>query len=204
MRIGCDIDGVLADWNSSFIERLVKVSGRDLFPPRPFEILEWNYPEVHGYTKAELQIVWDSILQEPIDHFWGSIRAYPGAAQMLGALADLVRGPLNAHVYFVTARPGILTKGATETWLSWEFENPTVLMTGAKGLVAKALALDAFLDDNYDNCVDVYWTSPTTQVFLFDRPWNRQYGPGNGSDFVRVGSVQEMLTILGGTHERST
>ena len=36
MVIGLDVDGVLADFNTPFIARIIQVTGRDLFPPRPF------------------------------------------------------------------------------------------------------------------------------------------------------------------------
>ena len=53
MRIGFDVDGVLADFNKRFIERVIAITGRDLFPPRPFDIPTWNYPEHYGYTAEE-------------------------------------------------------------------------------------------------------------------------------------------------------
>lgn len=193
MRIGCDIDGVLADFNQSFIRAIIRHTGRNLFADPP--VLDcWDYPQKHGYTDAELDIVWTDYITT---NFWWELTPYKDTLSSLRALRQS-----RHEVYFVTARPTSAGLSVTRSWLqdvvgwdNWPMNFSTLLST-QKGLCARALALDAFLDDNYDNCVDVYWTSPTTQVFLFDRPWNRQYGPGNGSDFVRVGSVQEMLAIL--------
>ncbi len=50
LKIGVDVDWVLANFNDSFIERVIKVTGEDKFPPRPFDITTWDYPQVYGYS----------------------------------------------------------------------------------------------------------------------------------------------------------
>ena len=190
MRIGCDVDGVLADFNRAFIERVALVTRRDLFPPRPFEISTWNYPESYGYTSKEVSMVWAGIKRDPI--FWSSLSAYSGTfdAISLLRLREWTRGD---EVYFITARPGYRPKFQTELWLransgdpTW---TPTVLISSDKAGCAGALRLDKYIDDRIENVVSV---APLCQTYLMDRPWTRaldekQFG------ITRVTSVGEMF-----------
>ncbi len=169
MRIGIDVDGVLADFNRSFIERVITVSGKDLFPPRPFDIPTWDYPEHYGYTPEETKIVWESIVADPT--FWASLSPYPDTADFLSPLANRAD-----DVYFITSRPGTRSKAQTERWLRMHgyHSRPTVMISSKKGLCAEALDLDFYLDDRDHNCYDVWdRRSPKTLVALMDRPWNK-------------------------------
>lgn len=172
MIIGCDIDGVLADFNTAFIQRVIDVTGRDLFPPRPFDIPTWNYPEHYGYTAAEVSAVWASIKLDI--SFWVSLPPYGDAIQALAMLDE--RQCAGDEIYFVTARPGLEAKRQTENWLSYYgFRRPTVLISSQKGLCAQALKLDKYLDDRWENVVDV--AAGFTQAWLLARPWNRDRNP---------------------------
>lgn len=169
MILGIDCDGVLADFNSAFINRVVHVTGKDLFPPRPFDIPTWNYPEAYGYTKEEVSAVWEDIKAD--HYFWSSLPAYPGTLEALSSLEHRQYG--GDEIYFVTARPGIDAKGQTERWLQCNgFYKPTVLISSAKGMCAQALKMDRYLDDRWENVVDVAKT-PETYAYMMARPWNR-------------------------------
>ena len=189
MRIGCDVDGVLADFNRAFIERTVLVTKKDLFPARPFDILTWNYPESYGYTSAEVSAVWKDVKRDPI--FWSSLPAYVGTwdAINLLRLREVNDGD---EVYFITARPGYRVKFQTEIWLQansgYPTWTPTVLISSDKGGCAKALQLDRYIDDRTDNVYDVAGTG--TRTYLMDRTWNRVLV---NCGIERVASVQEML-----------
>ncbi len=190
MRIGCDVDGVLSDFNRAFIERATLVTRRDLFPPRPFEITTCDYPESYGYSHKEVSAVWDDIKRDPA--FWSSLSAYVGAFDAV-CLLRLRECTYGDEVYFITARPGYRPKFQTELWLrgnsgdpTW---TPTVLISADKAGCVSALKLDKYIDDRIENVVA---TSGICKTYLMDRPWNRaldekQYG------ITRVQSVKEMF-----------
>lgn len=182
MRIGIDIDGVLADFVPDYQRLHVKLTGRDTFvegdnidPPT------WHWPALRGYTPAETSTVWATIMADP--NFWK--RLVP-MRHNIDSLSRVYRGLGEAghEVYFVTTRIGILAKQQTEMWLrQWVvgFGAPggpevTVLIArfGQKGLIAKGLGLDCFIDDNYDNCVEVVRDSPATRTYLLNRRYNAQ------------------------------
>lgn len=168
MRIGIDVDGVLADFNSAYIARCIEVTGVDLFPPRPFDIWTWNYPESYGYTKAQVSAVWESIKQDEL--FWVSLEPYPGAVEFGWTLQAMSEEDL----YFITSRPGVNAKVQTEAWLMavLDIEHPTVLISSEKGLCAKALNLTHYVDDRTENLQSVRAESPDTITFRLVQTWN--------------------------------
>lgn len=196
MIIGCDIDGVLADFNSGFIRRTIQVTGRDLFPERPFDIPMWNYPEHYGYTSKEVTAVWKNIKLDT--NFWATLPAFEGTMEFLFALEQ--RQDEGDGIYFVTARPGVEAKHQTERWLRCHGfrNNPTVLISSAKGKCAEALDLDAYIDDRWENVVDVAGgdlMTSRTQAYLLVRPWNRNRNPERYG-IREVTSVAEFLSGL--------
>lgn len=189
MIIGCDIDGVLADFNTGFIERFVHVTGRDSFPPRPFDIPTWNYPEHYGYTAAEVTAVWENIKADT--RFWANLPPYADAMAFLHAL-ELRQLVQHDEIYFVTARPGIEAKRQTEHWLQCNgFYHPTVLISSAKGQCAEALKMDRYLDDRWENVVSVAGT-PNTYAYMLVRPWNR----GRNHHHHGITEVTTVLSFL--------
>ncbi len=187
VKLGIDVDGVLADFNKSFMAKVIAVTGRDLFPARPFAVPTWNYPEHYGYTRDEVSATWEAIKSSR--HFWRELPAYPETQQVLAALVDS-----GADVYFITARLGLEAKLQTERWLSammpWTKPMlPTVLITSHKGLACRTLGLDAYIDDRWENALEVSTTA--TESFLLARPWNA--GNVLQGGIVRVASVLDFL-----------
>lgn len=197
MRIGIDVDGVLADFNTSFIERVIAVTGKDLFPPRPFEIPTWDYPQHYGYTNKECSAVWESIKADT--SFWFNLGAYATTADDVQRLHELNDG--DNDIYFITSRPGVEAKEQTEMWLIYQGYNaaPTVLISSEKGLCAKALKLDLYIDDRWENVKNVVETEPTCQTYLFDRPWNQHADPSFRS---RVSSVRTAFALYSGLFKK--
>jgi hypothetical protein len=201
-RIGIDMDGCLADFNTAFINLIIKETGEDLFPPRPFDITEWHYPQSFGYTNGKhLNKVWKAI--EESDTFWETLKPLKGAQETIIQLyGRVLKGD---DVYFITTRPStgkVSAKHQTEKWLMnqtvgyldiWADFYPTVLVTSQKGAVAQALNLTHLIDDKWENCVDVEVSTDETQVYLLDRSWNQ----GMEDNWIqRVGSVMDMIKEL--------
>jgi 5'(3')-deoxyribonucleotidase len=190
MRIGIDVDGVLADFNSSFINRVTSTTGRDLFPPRPFDIPCWDYPEYYGYTREETSQVWETIKSDRF--FWQNLPTYPTTLYDLFTLAARFEGH-DDDLYFITSRPGIRAKRQTENWLEarWPARTVaplTVLISSRKGDCARALNLDVYVDDRIENVVDVVGTG--TRTFLYSHPWNLTC---SCRDITRITSLAQMF-----------
>ncbi len=175
MRIGIDIDGVLADFNTAYIQRVIDVCGEDLFPPRPFEIPCWEYPQHFGYSNESIKAVWAIIKADAT--FWERLPAYSYTGEALFYLRKcIVRGD---DVYFITDRPGVDAKGQTERWLK-QFDvseksvsHPTVLISAKKGWIARGLGLHVYIDDKVENCEQVVTESPETLTLMLTQGWNK-------------------------------
>lgn len=183
MKIGCDVDGVLADFNTAYVARIKEVTGRNLFADPPL-MNQWSYAEAAGYTPRELRRVWDNINAD--EHFWFRLDPYPDIADA----CDWMRQSKD-DIYFITARSGATTKRQTEEWFAYEgFRRATILLSSGKALCCDALRLDSYLDDRFENACDVASNSDT-RAFLLTRPWNVQYCTPSG--VTRVASLGEFF-----------
>lgn len=208
-RIGFDLDGVLCEFIPHYQRLFTIVTGKNYFvqgdnvdPP------VWNWPQLRGYTDADVAAVWRVINASTT--FWEDLPE----TQNMCAMREKQDALLEDHeVYFITNRSGVRVRQQTELWLRGRFNRfsmftPMVLITrtGSKGAMARALILDAYIDDNYDNLIDVVNQSPGTKPYLLDRKYNREWWSFGGKDIVnempvrddrveagRVCSVAEML-----------
>lgn len=192
-KIGFDVDGVLADFQSRYIELHIRLSGKNLFPREVVadpanNVPTWYYPQHFGYTDAEDKAVWAALKADPM--FWQTIDPLAGIRGILPSL-----NPLSHDFYFITDRSGLNVKRQTEHWLvksgysSW----PTVLISSEKAMVARALKLDAYIDDKLENANAVAETN--TASYLIMRGWNQT---GLLDERVkRVSTVTEFLIAAG-------
>jgi 5'(3')-deoxyribonucleotidase len=194
LRIGIDIDGVLADFNVPYRELLLK-EGLNIPPISNTYPDVWSYDKAAGLSKAAENQIWGHIGNSP--DFWRNLPAYPDTQGFMTYLFDCYAFQ-NADIYFITSRPGLTAKDQTETWLQnmmFPFSTfyPTVLISSEKGMCARALKLTHYVDDRNENCADVYVNSPTTQTFMLARPWNQcQDG------ILRLDSLDEFESIIAG------
>lgn len=190
--LGFDIDGVLAAFDHAFIERIIAITGRDVFPPRPFVIPTWDFPQFYGYSEDEVSAAWKDIKADCL--FWQELPGYADTYASLRAIRS--RQYRGDDIYFVTSRVGVQVKQQTENWLVYAgySSRPTVLISSTKGLIAAGLRLDAFLDDRWENALDVSTTK--TRSFLLNRSWNTEFGGAAAHDITRVDSVTEFLSAL--------
>ena len=221
MRIGFDVDGVLARFTTAYQQLVVDVAGVDLFEPGDATDPPcWNWPEYRGYDKNTIDKVWGHI--KGSHDFWMSLSELPDCCTLRTLILDLQRWH---DIYFVTSRVGRDVKWQTEQWLRLhlQMDLPTVLMSSEKGLVAKALKLDVYVDDNADNVNDVIRrTTPTqnfvpamycienptfveaphpdTRTYLIDKSYNRE--PGVPEEPVSVDSRVVRVATLGQMFDR--
>ncbi len=209
MRIGFDIDGVLANFITAYQKlTIAKANGLNLFEPGDdIDPPCWNWPELRGYSTSTMKLVWEEIASSR--SFWYGLKATADCSTLDLCIQSLEH---EHDVYFVTSRPGQYAKRQTEAWLKRELYypsceiTPTVLISVDKGAACKTLKLNAYIDDNLDNARSVLDQSPSTRVYLLNRRYNQgdagiewQVTEPNGCEYtnrieaVRVNTLGEML-----------
>ena len=185
LKIGIDVDGVLVDFVAAFNREATKVLGRPV-NKRP---TQWDFTDV--MPKEDFSKVWLSVRQS---YDWFKVNAIP-----IKEALEHLKGLTEQHdVYFITTR--IETKGTpvskqtAATLIRFGVQYPTVIVTSNKGAIASALELNAFIDDRFENCEDVYAATiveaKPTKVFLMDAIYNHQAIP---PDWTRVLSFTEFV-----------
>lgn len=183
LRIGCDLDGTLADLDAAFQREAEQLFGR---------------PTDTGVStirqRRRLRALWTRI--GTIENFWATLEeAEPGAVAQLAAAAQAGRW----EVLFLTQRPptaGDTTQRQSQQWLEAHgFERPSVfVVNGSRGKVASALDLHAVLDDRPQNCLDVLADSTATSMLIWrQRP--ERVPPGLAR--LRIDVHYSMATAIG-------
>ncbi len=188
MRVVLDVDGVLADFILGFTTLANRMVGTPVYTT--LEQKAWDLYE--GLSDTQCVQALEAAKRSPT--FWQELPplASPEELARLAAVAP-------AHeVYFVTNRFGIGAKAQTETWLRRHgLSAPTVIISDAKGEVAKALRADVLLDDKAGNAVFTQYYSRATAVYLIDRPYNRFDPEVLGSKIIRVRTLHEFFDRSG-------
>ena len=182
LRIGCDLDGVLADMESALVREAEKLFGAK--PKRhsekrtydtasmadivPSEVAD-NAPLQHELqlSDRERRALWRHV--RAIDGFWESLEeTEPGIVKKLAGLAADRRW----EIIFLTRRPttsGDTAQLQSQRWLVGKgFPLPSVyVVTASRGLIAAGLTLDIVIDDTPENCVDVASDSKALTIAIF-------------------------------------
>lgn len=177
---------MLADFIGAFRSIAEGITGRKLPEPSDWAFSNW------GLTPEELQKCWQMVEQTP--NFW--LAVFPKVSrETMQALDKAYR------LYFITSR--FVTEGEpievqTARWLMFWFgiDYPTVIVTNAKGPIAAALGLDAFIDDRAKNLTEIHEHSPYTRLFLHDLEHNRT---DHSPFWTRVQSFEEFAREYVGT-----
>jgi len=223
LRIGFDLDGVLADMESALVRCATDVFGEAMIERLQLRANEnagtdstapstdtegasdTGGPTVADNTPPILRIkmtprqtnrLWRHV--ETIDNFWQDLKEIePGSIERLYAVAVERRW----EIIFLTKRPP--TAGATaqvqsQMWLeSKGFRLPSVFVVqGNRGRIAQALGLDIVVDDRPENCLDVVTDSKARAVLVWRE---KQQGLPTAARRLGIGvveSLSECLNIL--------
>lgn len=180
MKIGIDIDGVLANFTDSYSRILMDLDPSLQFPNASKSWpTTWYWDRAAGTSKDTENQAWELVKAST---FWGMLKPLDGGIETLQYLSVL--RSLGHDIIFITSRPGKLAKLYTEMWLAGHgMPNPTVIIADAKGPVAASLALDVFIDDRDKNIQDVLDHSPETQCYIIDWAYNKDFNPIYNPDY---------------------
>jgi len=179
LRIGLDVDGVLADFITPYYELARKHN-----PGVVFDDSTWH----QGLTKEMESPIWDDIRKT--GDFWLSLKPLPGANILTFSQYDHT-------LIFVTNRiPTESPKSVerqTAEWLQNYFgiEFPTVIVAGHwydKKDMYELLRLDGYIDDKPETIERMY---KKTNTYAYDQPWNRSVVGAK-----RVKTVNEYIETL--------
>jgi hypothetical protein len=161
LRLGCDLDGVVADFRTAFLDVAAKVLGRNAIrrPASPM-------PDFDAVSAADAKRVWQVISATP--NWWLQLAPYePDQIARLYQLARRHRW----EVSFLTSRipsAGDSVQFQSQAWLeAYGFYMPAVVtVPGSRGEIANALRLDVIMDDQLLNCIEVVGASQSKVLLM--------------------------------------
>jgi len=187
MRIGCDLDGVLADLHRAFTTTAVRLfpaldaaalMPADVAASPPDEIGDDADREVSevpasseerrpALNRRQLDAVWRHLAT--VSNFWETLEEIEsGSVRRLASIAETQRW----EVIFLTSRPrveGRTLQRQSQRWLDrLGFPMPSVYVVhGSRGRIADALGLDVMIDDRPENCLDVALESKARAILVW-------------------------------------
>ena len=185
MRIAFDMDGVLADLHTLYVQAAVKlfpeldravVTRADVGASPPADDPSPDLTEVpdpaagFAVSRRQSEAIWKQL--SSVENFWERLAEIePGALARLALLAEERRW----DVLFITSRPssqGRTVQRQSQRWLEQKgFTMPSAFVVhGSRGKVAQALDLDVVVDDRPENCLDVALESSAAAILLWRGP----------------------------------
>jgi hypothetical protein len=225
LRIGFDLDGVLADMDAALVrqaeavfgEQIVRALEAEAASPEgesepqtsqaaPADGADSNptVARLHMTSRQE-RTLWRHVAT--VENFWETLQeTEPGIVARLAKTAAERRW----EIIFLTKRPK--TKGApaqiqSQRWLvSKGYPLPSVFVVrGSRGRIAASLDLDVIVDDRPENCLDVTIDSKARPILVWrGDEKGLPAGAGRlGIGVVRsVGDCLEILTTLDEHHSQ--
>ncbi len=198
LRLGFDLDGVVADFRTAFLDAAAGVLGRDSIRQRSSPM-----PDLDAVSAAEAKQVWKVITETP--NWWLGLAPYEPA--QIARLYQLSRR-FRWEVSFLTTRiptAGDSVQFQSQAWLeAYGFYMPAVVtVPGSRGEIANALRLDLVVDDQFLNCIEVVGASQAKAILILqmgdktrDRKLEQQAIDRGIGVVYRLEEVIEVLTKL--------
>lgn len=191
MKIMMDIDGVLADFVLGYTKVAAELGAKNCPWPTPVN-QSWQFYDIEEpIRKAAFRET-----DKRGARFWANLEPLASREEfaILNQLAD------DHEVYYVTARygaPAMEIVRATRSWLRAQgIAHPTVILSNKKGELGQVLGITHAVDDKAGNAVYLGYHSPSTKVYLLDRPYNRFPHDVLGGRVRRIIELKEFLADL--------
>ena len=197
LRVGFDLDGTVADMYVALHREALKLFGDEVLrkaarktpqPPSAARPTDGTQPladdadtaaeseeeqtadqamqELHLTSRQQMQL-WDHV--KKIENFWSTLPELEP-----GIIARIAKTALERkwEVIFLTTRPstaGEIVQLQSQRWLEAHgFQYPSVyVVQRSRGRIADALALDAFVDDRPENCLDIAVESKAKVILVW-------------------------------------
>jgi phosphoglycolate phosphatase-like HAD superfamily hydrolase len=210
LRIGFDMDGVLADFARAYREIEERVFGPVAAATRPGDPEDQEAAETtdEGGAAAADPVAAGHALRRRRDTVWQTIEATPNFWTTLqpldtGAVRRIHELSVREgwDVFFITQRPatdGETVQRQTQRWLVEQgFELPSVLVIhGSRGEAARALRLDYLVDDSARNCIDVKAMGDTKALLVTDPADESTAESARRLGIGTVSSIGEALDLI--------
>jgi hypothetical protein len=213
LRIGFDLDGVLADMETELVhqaellfgesmtrvlERRSTGDGPDTVSSEAAGDAAPDAPVIErlNMTPRQQRRLWKHV--ESIENFWQTLQeTEPGIVSRLHALATERRW----EIIFLTKRPrsaGATAQIQSQRWLeSMGYALPAVyVVQKSRGRIADALGLDIVIDDRPENCLDVVTDSKARSILVWRDRDKQVPGAARRLGIGVVTSVSDCLNIL--------
>lgn len=191
MKIGIDLDEVLADFLSALIEYHNATYGTSLFKE---QFQSYRFWEIWGGTKEEaIQKVYDFHQTS----YFRNIKPVVGSQEATNILRQ------NNDLFVITSRQNDVSE-ATQKWVAQYFPNvfsdifftnhysQNGSSTSTKKQICDSVGVDILIEDEPERVSECL--NPKRKNLLFDHPWNRN--AELPQEIYRVHSWKEILNFI--------
>lgn len=206
MRIGFDLDGTVADMH----EALARVAVR-LFPGVDLSSVPNSTDPTQkpgSDSGSEVRLSTSGLSSSQMKELWAAACAQTNFWETLpeiepGALTRLYEVSMARkwEVIFITSRPesaGDTAQVQSYRWLmKMGFKTPSIFVChGSRGKISSALALDVFVDDRPENCLDIAIDSQARAILVWRGDEGKVPGSARQLGIGSVSSINQCLDIL--------